>query len=72
MKRGSRKLALERETLVALTGDALSDVAGGAQSVQSITYCPPSQKTFCPTQLFCPSLMNSQPQASASASQGGK
>jgi hypothetical protein len=57
MKRGSRKLKLERETLVALTPDALDAVAGGitvpTTLPQTRVGCP-SQLSVCPTRQICP------------------
>jgi hypothetical protein len=72
MKQGSRKLALQRETLVALTPDALDAVAGGVAN-PSIPQtrgpmCPQSQLSYCPSRIsFCPS----QPSLQASAQGGG-
>jgi hypothetical protein len=47
MKQNTRKLRLERETLIALTDDALGVVNGGAA-------LPTSVRT---TQLLCPSML---------------
>jgi len=47
MKINSRKLRLERETLVALTDDALGVVHGGQRLPTSVR----------PTQLLCPSIL---------------
>jgi len=60
MKTGSRKLALQRETLVALTPDALDAVAGGNAHVTVPNtrgpMCPQSQLSYCPSRIsFCPS-----------------
>jgi len=54
MKTGSRKLALQRETLVALTPDALDAVAGGNRSVtlpqtRGLSVCPSRLLSVCPT-----------------------